>query len=407
MRVAIVGGGVSGLAAAHRCQQFADVALFEAAPRLGGHTDTHNLLVDGRTYAIDSGFIIFNRENYPLFSSWLQRLDVSSQPTEMSFAVSTEDGLEYGTSRLAAVFCQRRNVASPSFLRMLNDIRRFYREANAVARKDRRTLREFLPSNGYSDAFARHHLLPMCAALWSAPQTSARDLPIGHVAVFMVNHGLTRWRHRPEWRVVRGGSSSYLRAFAESFRGEVRIASPVRRVERDSSGVTVQTGNGSERFDQVVFACHSDDAHALIDATEDERRVLTAIPYQRNRALLHSDDSVMPSDRRAWSSWNVRVTADGSYEFTYWMNRLQGLAEKPQFFVTLNPSRPLANIWAERDYRHPVFTANSAQAQRRLERINGHNRTHFCGAWCGWGFHEDGFRSGAEAAKRLRRLQEK
>ncbi len=406
MRVAIVGGGIAGLAAAHGCQTFADVTLFEAQPRLGGHTDTHNLLVDGRTYAVDSGFIVFNRESYPLFSRWLDRLDVPSRPTEMSFGVSTAAGLEYGTSRLGAVFCQRRNALNPSFLRMLNDIRRFYRAAEAVGEKDRRTLGEFLRVGRYSEVFAEHHLLPMSAALWSTPRGRARDLPIGHVAVFMVNHGMTRWRRRPKWRVVRGGSSSYVRAFAQSFKGEIRRACPVRRVGRDGSGVTIDTSRDSERYDRVILACHSDDALRLIDATEEERSILGAVRYRRNRAVLHSDAAVMPSDPAAWSSWNVHVAADRSYEFTYWMNRLQGFPPTPHFFVTLNPVRPLTNLWAEREYRHPVFTPDTGKARRRLQRINGKTRIQYCGAWCGWGFHEDGFRSGAQAAGRLRSLVE-
>ena len=407
MRVAVVGGGISGLAAAYGCQTFSDVALYEAQPRLGGHTDTHNLLVDGRTYAIDSGFIVFNKQNYPRFSQWLDDLGVSSQATEMTFGVTTASGLEYGTSGPGAVFCQRRNALSPSFLCMLNDIRRFYRAAQYVGDRDTRTLGEFLRAGRYSEAFAENHLLPMSAALWSAPRESARNLPIGHVAVFMAHHGLTRWRKRPQWRVVRGGSSSYLSAFSESFTGETRLACRVRRVIRQPSGVTIDSETGSEHFDQVVFACHSDDALALIDATPEERRVLSAIPYQSNRVVLHSDTSVMPSDTRAWSSWNVHVTQDGHYEFTYWMNRLQGLASTPHFFVTLNPLRSLSNLWAEREYRHPVFTPDAAQAKRRLLQVNGKARTHYCGAWCGWGFHEDGFASGAQAAERLRSLVEK
>ena len=404
MRVAVVGGGIAGLAAADACQSFADVTLYEAQPRLGGHTDTHNLLVDGRAHAVDTGFIVFSRENYPLFCEWLERLDVASEPTEMSFSVRLANGLEYGTSQIGAVFCQRRNAFRPSFLRMLYDIQRFYRAGGSVSEQDTRTLATFLRDGRYSTAFAEHHLLPMCAALWSAPREYAQDLPIGHVAAFMTNHGMTRWRGRPRWRVVRGGSSSYVRAFAESFRGEILRLRPVRRVARDTSGVDIESDEGTERFDYAVFACHSDDALALIDATAEERGVLGAIPYQANRAVLHSDASVMPSDPAAWSSWNVHVDSGGQYEFTYWMNRLQGLGAEPDFFVTLNPLRPLQSSWTEREYRHPVFSSASQAAQRQLKQINGHRRTVYCGAWCGWGFHEDGFRSGVRAAGLLRDL---
>lgn len=402
MRIAVVGGGISGLAAAHACQAFADVTLFEGNGRLGGHTDTHNLLVDGRAHAVDSGFIVFNRENYPLFSGWLDELGVASQPTEMSFGVSTAAGLEYGTSSLGAVFCQRRNALRPRFLSMLNDIRRFHRNAGRVAARDAKPLGDYLRAERYSEAFAEHHLLPMCAALWSAPRHRACDLPVGHVAAFMANHGMTRWRGRPQWRVVRGGSGSYLRAFAEAFEGEVRLSSPVRFVHRGKAGVTVELDHGSERFDYVVLACHSDEALELIDASPDERAVLGAIRYQPNRAVLHSDASVMPRNPAAWSSWNVRAGEDLSYEFTYWMNRLQGLDAAPDFFVTLNPARELDNAWLERDYRHPIFSSGAGAAQARVDRISGRRRTHYCGAWRGWGFHEDGFRSGVQAARRLR-----
>ena len=406
MRVAVVGGGIAGIAAAHACQQFADVTLFEAEPRLGGHTDTHNLLVDGRAYAVDSGFIVFNADNYPRFSRWLAELGVASQPTEMSFGVSTATGLAYGTSHLGAVFCQRRNTLRPRFLKMLNDIRRFYRRAGAIPENDTRTLAEYLGAERYSRAFAELHLLPMCAAIWSAPRQSARQLPIGHVAAFMTHHGLTRWRGRPEWRVVSGGAASYVRAFTASFRGQVRLSCPVRSIRRDAAAVVLATDGGGERYDYLVLACHSDEALALIDAAPEETEILGAIRYQSNRAVVHSDVSVMPDDREAWSSWNVFTGADLRYQFTYWMNRLQGLDPARQFFVTLNPTRRLRDPWFEREYRHPIFSPDARAAQVRVQEISGLRRTLYCGAWRGWGFHEDGFRSGIEAATRLRGLLE-
>ncbi len=400
MRVAIVGGGISGMAAAHEAQAFADVTLFEAASRLGGHTDTHNLLVGERAFSIDSGFIIFNRINYPLFSAWLDALGVASQPTEMSFGVRTADGFEYGTSGLDALFCQRRNLVRLDFLRMLGDIRRFYRSAGSVAADDSRTLAAYLRDERYSKAFAEHHLLPMCAALWSAPDEEARKLAIGHVAVFMVNHGLTLMKGRPEWRVVRGGSGAYVRAFVDAFGGQVRRNCAVRSIREDRSGVLVTTDQGSDQFDHVILACHSDDACTLIEPTHAAHEVLGAIAYQPNRAVLHSDARVMPRSPAAWSSWNVYIDKHGRYEFTYWMNRLQGLASKPQFFVTLNPVRELDRVWVERDYRHPIFSIEAHAAKQRLHELHAGTRISYCGAWTGWGFHEDGFRSGVEAATR-------
>ncbi|MXY52956.1 MAG: NAD(P)-binding protein [Gammaproteobacteria bacterium] len=397
MRVAVIGGGVAGMATAHVAQRFADVTLFEASGSLGGHTDTHNLFVDGRTYAVDSGFIVFNRRNYPGFSAWLDELGVDSRPTSMSFGVSV-DGVEYGTTDLRALFCQRRNLLSSTFLAMLRDIRRFHQAARCVGHDDTRTLAEFLAEEGFSESFEQRHLLPMCAAIWSVPPERARQTPIGHVAQFMANHGLLQLRDRPQWEVVEGGSAAYVRAFASRFRGCVRASQPVRRVERDAEGATVQTDVGRDRFEHVVLACHADQALELIAPTPLEREVVGAFRYQPNRAVVHSDASAMPQRRGAWSSWNVCAGRAGGMEFTYWMNRLQGIHSPHPFFVTLNPERQLQAVWAERHYSHPVFSRRTQAAQRRRAEVQGANRTFWCGAWWGWGFHEDGFQSGVEAA---------
>ncbi len=411
MRVAVVGGGIAGMAAAHVLQDFAEVTLFEAEPRLGGHTDTHNLLVDGRTCAVDSGFIVFNRTNYPLFSAWLDELGVASRPTDMSFSVRREgdDGasVEYGTATLGALFCQRRNLVSARFLSMLRGIRRFYREAARVAGDDARTLGEFLDARRYPGAFVDDHLLPMCAALWSAPLARVRELSVAHVAAFMANHGLLRLRNRPAWRVIEGGSSAYVDAFVRRFRGRRLVGRRVERVARGSGGVRVATADGAaERFDRVVLACHADQALALIEPTPVERAVLGALKYRRNRAVVHSDPSAMPRRRAAWSSWNVVADCRAGAarcRVTYWMNRLQGIAGGRHFFVTLNPRAPLRNVWIEREYAHPVFTPEARRAQRRRGELNGVGGLYYCGACWGWGFHEDGFRSAVDAAHALRR----
>lgn len=400
MRVAVVGAGISGIAAAHYAQAFADVTLYEADAVLGGHTDTHNLFVDDRTFAVDSGFIVFNPSYYPLFSRWLDELGVASKPTDMSFGVSLASGLEYGTSDLKALFCQRRNLLRRDFLAMLRDIRRFYRRAGQLV-DDHRTLAELFAEERYSSTFVDGHLMPMCAALWSAPRHLAGAMPVAHVAAFMANHGLLQLRHRPAWQVIHGGSHTYLDAFEGRFRGRIRKSCPVRHVQRNADGVTVRTDTDAWRFDQVVLACHADDALRLVDPTPTERAVLCAFRYQTNRAVVHSDASVMPANRRAWSSWNVRATHDDEFEFTYWMNRLQGMGAARQFFVTLNPARPLNAVWLERDYRHPVFGKSARAVQGRRSEVNS-QRTLYCGAYWGWGFHEDGFRSGYEAAAHLR-----
>lgn len=397
MRVAVIGGGIAGIATAYVAQRFADVTLFEASGSLGGHTDTHNLFVDGRTYAVDSGFIVFNRRNYPGFAGWLDELGVASKPTSMSFGISV-DGVEYGTTDFGALFCQRRNLVSSTFLAMLRDIRKFHREATEVGPDDGRTLAEFLGEGGFSSVFAERHLLPMCAAIWSVPADQARQTPIAHVARFMANHGLLQLRDRPQWEVVEGGSDAYVQAFARQFRGRVRTSEAVRRLERDAEGVTVYANAGRERFEHVVLACHAEDTLKLLAPTPLECDVIGAFRFQPNQAVVHSDASAMPRCRRAWSSWNVRAAAGAGMEFTYWMNRLQGIDSPHPFFVTLNPKRELDSVWSERQYSHPVFTLGTQVAQRRQGELQGANRTFWCGAWWGWGFHEDGFRSGVEAA---------
>ena len=399
MRVAVIGGGIAGIAAAHHAQPFADVTLYEAKAVLGGHTDTHNLFVDDRAYAVDSGFIVFNTGNYPLFSRWLDDLGVASKPTVMSFGVSTANGLEYGTTSLRALFCQPGNVARTGFLAMLGDIRRFYRRAREL-RDDPRTLGEFVADEGYSRTFIEAHLLPMCAALWSVPRERVTDMAIAHVAAFMSNHGLLELRNRPQWRVVDAGSSAYLEAFESRFRGRIRRSCPVRKVVRDTGGANVQTDTDIHRFDYVIFACHSDDALRLVDPTPAEAAVLGAIRYGASKAVVHSDASVMPQSRDAWSSWNVNADSNGEFQFTYWMNSLQGIGPEQQFFVTLNPTGTLDSAWVERDYRHPIFDPGALAAQRRHAEVDT-GRTRYCGAYWGWGFHEDGFRSGYEAARQI------
>jgi uncharacterized protein len=406
MKVAVIGAGISGIAAAHALQNDADVTIFEAARRIGGHTDTHAVLAGGRTYRVDSGFIVFNEHNYPQFSDWLRELGVASRPTEMSFAVSDrQTGLEYGTRSFNALFCRRRSMLSPGFLSMLADLRRFYREAGSVSSDDSRSMGEYLRDNGYGAVFIEGHIVPMCAAVWSLPMGDALDMPVAHVVAFMAQHRLLQINGRPQWRVVEGGSGTYLKRFSERFRGRVCIGEPVLRLSRQAAQATVTTARGSHAFDAVVLACHSDQALALLqDASQAEREILGAIRYQRNVAVVHSDPSMMPRCRGAWSSWNAMVDRSGTAgcQVTYWMNLLQSLDGDQPFFVTLNPDRKLSRVWSTRDYAHPVFTRQARLAQQRHAEISGHRNTYYCGAYWGWGFHEDGFASGMLAAQAMR-----
>jgi len=405
VKVAVIGAGISGLAAAHALQHDADVTVFEAARRIGGHTDTHAILTGGRTYRVDSGFIVFNHDNYPGFSAWLDELGVESQPSDMSFGVSNRrTGLEYGTRNLNALFCQRNRAVSPRFLAMLHDLRRFYREAGNVGDNDPRSLGRFLSDGGYGAGFVEDHLVPMCAALWSLPNVDALKVPVAHVVAFMAQHRMLQVAGRPQWRVVRGGSGSYLKAFADRFHGTLRPGEPVLSVARQASQALVTTRSGRYSFDAVLLACHSDQALAVLeDPSPAEREILGAIRYQDNVAVVHSDPSVMPLQRRAWSSWNAVADEPDTCQVTYWMNCLQSLDGPQPFFVTLNPQRALESVWCERHYSHPVFTAEARAAQRRHHEIDGARNTYYCGAYWGWGFHEDGFSSGVRAAAAMRR----
>ncbi len=405
MKVAVVGAGISGLAAAHALQDAAEVTVFEAARRIGGHTDTHAILTGGRTYRVDSGFIVFNHDNYPGFSAWLEELGVESQPSDMSFGVSNQrTGLEYGTRNLNALFCQRRSAVSPRFLAMLHDLRRFYREAGAVPQDDVRTLGRYLADGGYGAGFIEDHLAPMCAALWSLPNVDVLHVPVAHVVAFMAQHRMLQVAGRPQWRVVRGGSGAYLKAFAQRFAGTLRPGEPVLAVARQPSQTVVTTRSGRHAFDAVVLACHSDQALTLLeDPSPAEREILGAIRYEENVAVVHSDPAVMPLQRRAWSSWNALAGQSQSCQVTYWMNRLQSLEGPQPFFVTLNPQRELGTVWCERRYAHPVFTVEARAAQQRYAEISGVRNTYYCGAYWRWGFHEDGFSSGIRAASDMRR----
>ena len=405
-RIAVIGAGISGIAAAWELAKTDAVTLFESEPRLGGHTDTHNVSIDDKVVAVDSGFIVFNRTNYPQFSAWLDELGVESRPTGMSFSVrSGRDRYEYGTTSLNALFPSLDLALSPSHWRMLFDIRRFYRETREMRGEwSTAPLGEYLKKAGYSSRFVNGHLGPMCAALWSTDDGGALDIPFAHVAAFMDNHRMLQLDRRPEWRVVKDGSARYLDAFVDRFAGEIRTATRAERIVRAPGRVEVHTAAGQESFDAIVLACHADTALALLEAPrQSEVEVLGAFRYSVNRAVVHSDPSFMPRDRKTWSSWNV-VADDREAQrsaVTYWMNRLQGLAGR-DFFVTLNPAVDPADIWVERSYEHPIFDAAARAAQSRREEINGHAQTFFCGAYWGWGFHEDGFASGTAAATQIR-----
>ena len=401
MKVAVVGSGIAGISAAWRLQLSGhNTHLFEQSGRIGGHTHTHELPVADGVAHVDTGFIVFNTHNYPNFSRWLNDLGVASQSSVMSFAVSDAVGdLEYGTTSLRAVLANYGQLARPDFWRLWRDLRRFYGQLLRGDVPDI-TLGEYLAEKGYSSAFTDSHIGPMCSALWSQPAEETLSLSLRHVVQFMRNHRMLQVFDRPEWRVVDGGSSSYLSAFADRFGGHMHTHTAIGTVRRQGAQIVLDA-HPQTTFDGVVVACHSDQALALLaDPSTDEQSVLGAIPYQHNDVFLHEDASFMPRNRACWSSWNVVRDADGRHTITYWMNRLQGLTCKEQFFVTLNPPREPRGVRWQGSYQHPHFTRRSFEAQQRWQEISA-GRTQFAGAYWGSGFHEDGFVSGERAALAL------
>ena len=411
MRIAVIGAGISGLSAAWLLGQAHDVVLFEAAPRLGGHANTVRVAGAGGETAVDTGFIVYNEATYPNFIALMDHLRVATQPTEMSFAVSLDGGrLEYSGTSIAGLFAQRSNLVRPRFWNMLQDITRFYRNASRDALAERAadiSLGDYLAAGGYGTAFRDDHLLPMAAAIWSAPCSEILSYPAAAFLRFHHNHGLLQLTDRPVWRTVTGGSSVYVRKLRVAFSGEIRVGAPVRQVRRGANDV-VLTGDGwAETFDHVVFAGHADQTLAMLaDSSPTEAEALGAFRYSRNRAVLHGDEALMPKRRRAWASWNhigQRAQPDSACAVTYWMNRLQGLPEAQPFFVTLNPPDTLREetVFHEEIYEHPLFDAAALDAQDRLWSLQGMRRSWFCGAYFGSGFHEDGLQAGLAVAEAL------
>ncbi len=409
MRIAVIGSGIAGLVSAYLLSRRHEVVLYEADERLGGHTHTHDLVLGGRHVRVDTGFIVHNPANYPLLTRLFAELDVRTKPTTMSFSVHSDaSGVEYGAGSLDALFCQRRNLASPRFLGMLADLARFYRIAPALLAEPGPgpTLGEWLARHRFGAAFRDEHLVPMASALWSSPSADVLAFPARHLVAFMANHEMLRLAGRPQWRVVEGGSDRYIQAMAARWKVRVQLRSAVQRVRRDEHGVAVSTHGGDARYDHVVLACHSHQALELLpDADDREAEILGAIAYQPNDVVLHTDASLLPRDRRAWSAWNAHVprAPGAACTVSYHMNQLQGLQTREPLIVTLNRSEAIdpAKVLRRMRYSHPQHTHASVAAQARRGEIQGRRRTWFAGAYWGWGFHEDGVRSGVDVARAL------
>jgi len=409
MRIAIVGTGISGLTAAHLLHREHEIVVYEADDRLGGHSHTVAVEEGGEVHWIDTGFIVFNDRNYPNFERLLAELDVASQPSQMSFSVSDGcGGFEYSGTPWG-LFARRSHLVSPTFLGMLRDWRRFNREARELIGTNGTapSLGHWLEQRGFSQHFVERLIVPQASAVWSADPEQMWSFPASFMAEFFDNHGMYSLRDRPRWRTVSGGSRRYVEAISAPWLEQVRLAAPVRRIERLPDGVRIEAdGCETEEFDEVVIAAHSDQALAMLaDPSELELEVLGAIPYQRNEALLHTDASLLPRRRAAWSSWNFHLSEQppGRSTVTYWMNNLQRLRADQEFLLTLNRPDAVdpAKVLSSFSYDHPVYTREGVAAQARHAEISGARRTHYCGAYWGWGFHEDGVVSALRACQPL------
>ena len=403
-RIAVIGAGVSGLTAAWLLADKHDVHLFEAGDYAGGHTNTEQFEAGGRTWPVNTGFIVFNDWTYPNFIKLMDRLGVASEVSNMSFSVDCHaSGLQYNGTSLNTLFAQRRNLFNLNFLKMIREILRFNKETRADLAAgtipDGETLGEYLNRNGYSRYFRNYYIVPMGAAIWSAPEIVLEQFPIRFFLQFFNNHGMLSVDDRPTWRVISGGSATYVNRMMDKLGERTHLNSPVTSVKRDEEGVTLVANGQEHRFDQVIFGCHSDQALAMLDdATDDERSILGAIAYQKNDVVLHTDASVLPSNRLAWAAWNYMIPEHSTQpvSVTYNMNVLQNFDDAPETFcVTLNRSRDInpEKVIKRFEYDHPVFTLDAVAAQERYDDIGNRNRTHFCGAYWFNGFHEDGVRS--------------
>ena len=402
MRIAVIGAGISGMVATYLLSEDHDVVVFEANDYIGGHTNTIDVELNGANYPVDTGFIVFNQDTYPNFVKLMQQLGVAWQPSNMSFSVQSEKtDLEYSPSTLNSLFAQRRNLLRPSFYRMLMDAFRFRREVQEILRANdyETTLGAYLEGKGYSQTFIHHFIIPMGEAIWSADPKQFNEFPAHYFVQFFNNHGFLKVRDQPQWQVIKGGSKSYVEPLTRSYRDKVRLSCPVESIKRHPDYVELTQRNGEvERFDQVVIAAHSDQALAMLtDPSDAEREILEAIPYQDNLAILHTDPSLLPKRKAAWASWNYHIPREelGRVAVTYYMNMLQSLTSPVDFCLTLNRPEIIdrTKVIREINYHHPVYSPKGPLAQKRRLEINGVNRTYFCGAYWGYGFHEDGVKS--------------
>ncbi|NBF03565.1 NAD(P)-binding protein [Pseudomonas sp. Fl5BN2] len=409
MKIAIIGSGIAGLTCAYVLNRRHDIRVYEAGSWIGGHTHTVDVSLNGETQAVDTGFIVFNDWTYPNFIRLLGQIGVRFKPTEMSFSVCDPiSGLEYNGNNLNSLFAQRRNLLSPGFWGMLRDILRFNKASQLDLQHQRiaadTTLGDYLKSRGYGERFIQHYIVPMGAAIWSMSPVQMLGFPLQFFVRFFKNHGLLSVSNRPQWCVIEGGSSRYIEPLTASFHQHIRLDCPVQRVERDALGVVIHSAAGSERFDKVVFACHSDQALQLLASpSHAEREILQALPYADNEVVLHTDTRLLPRRRLAWASWNYRLDSRGekAAAVTYDMNILQGLQSATTFCVSLNQSEAIdpSKVLARYTYAHPQYSLGAVAAQARWGELQGAHHSFYCGAYWANGFHEDGVVSALRVAQ--------
>lgn len=415
MKIAIIGTGISGLTCAHYLHKHHDITLFEANDYVGGHTATVDVTIANQNYAIDTGFIVFNDRTYPNFMALLNEIDVAYQKTEMSFSVqNAQTGLEYNGHNIKSMFAQKKNWFRPRFYRFLAEIMRFNKLALQAAQNEQLgtdTLGEFLTTQNFSDDFCQNYILPMGAAIWSSPLADIRNFPLKFFLRFFMQHGLLELHHRPQWFVIKKGSREYVNKLIAPFKDRIKLNARVTSLARDEQEISLVVKGETHYFDQVIFACHSDQAlKILLDPTKDEVDILSHMPYQRNTVILHTDTSILPKEKAAWASWNYQLDSEmpkaGLTTLTYNMNILQGLDCEHTFCVTLNqtdkisPDKTIQTFY----YSHPVFSQRSLEAAQQRERIMGTNNSWFCGAYWYNGFHEDGVRSALDVVNAINAL---
>ncbi|TXY12525.1 NAD(P)/FAD-dependent oxidoreductase [Vibrio mimicus] len=413
MKIAIIGTGISGLTCGYYLHRYHDITLFEANDYIGGHTATVDVELDGKQYAIDTGFIVYNDRTYPNFIKMMDEIGVKGRPTEMSFSVRNEaNGLEYNGHTLTTLFAQKRNWLNPKFYHFISEILRFNRLTKACVENElasEQTLGEFLSQHHFSEYFCENYILPMGAAIWSSSLADMRAFPLMFFARFFLNHGLLDVTNRPQWYVIPGGSRSYIEPLTQGFRDRIRLNSVVTQVKRLPTGVEIQVNGQIDRFDEVVFACHSDQALAMLsEPTAKEQQLLSALAYQANEVVLHTDTRLLPKRKAAWASWNYWLKGEANQEtrlpsLTYNMNILQHIEASQTFCVTLNSSDDIdpSKVLRRFTYHHPVFSLPAIEAQQVKAQISGVNHTWFCGAYWHNGFHEDGVRSALDVVTRL------